>query len=611
MISQKKKVEYAARDALAAALIYPWIKEQAGAHVVPGREQLPEGQEIKLVNQGSRRHVATAKLCKERHVGWWQGQLLKENEYVVELTSILVPSTKLPCPTATSTVNALADLCVGDKVAWKRRQIRMMQWEPVQEWKAECMLCGAWRKTPREWGLEEEFQCNMVDEECIEDEDEDKDDEDNGTEDEAEAAVDASEQVMQGSSRSAPSSKPPRTHNQFPVGSVVQVDLLDESLTEQDEYGHLSLWAGEITEGVVVAQTDEDRRYGFVTVRMPYGVEGERLVEGHILTEGGGFCSIGVPPRIMTIIEEAPPSPPKRPMEADGAQTENGDLSSNLGQYEDCGLEDADAAVRECEELDACLNAGPANAQKWNWKKVFVKLDPLHVILRLGRTMKKKHGAYGSFMNRLRDVLFIVNKDDMDKATLVLERQIIARLKKKYGNTKTHEQVQQEAQAVVQEHKKTNWDWWVARCRRHVPAPAELEKGLRRLKTMFEDSADADKGSKLFTQQTIKVCTDVYRHAHTLTCRRICRHVYGHVYRHVHIHVCRCSTQQFGMSERDACPTFLEWSTTLQLVRLLKDCRNISAYGVLPKWRGKTGMDTCACTCVCTQTFAHEYACTQ
>lgn len=48
-----------------------------------------------------------------------------------------------------------------------------------------------------------------------------------------------------------------------------------------------------------------------------------------------------------------------------------------------------------------------------------VRLDIFHALQRISRLVKKSHGAHRTFMSRLRDACFIVNKDDIREVSVV------------------------------------------------------------------------------------------------------------------------------------------------------------------------------------------------
>ena len=58
----------------------------------------------------------------------------------------------------------------------------------------------------------------------------------------------------------------------------------------------------------------------------------------------------------------------------------------------------------------------------------------LHVMMRFERTIRKTHGAYKHFLSRLRDAIFIVNKDDIETLKQVLDGRWYAQRKRKTPN---------------------------------------------------------------------------------------------------------------------------------------------------------------------------------
>lgn len=48
-----------------------------------------------------------------------------------------------------------------------------------------------------------------------------------------------------------------------------------------------------------------------------------------------------------------------------------------------------------------------------------VRLDIFHALQRISRLVKKSHGAHRTFMSRLRDACFVVNKDDIREVRVV------------------------------------------------------------------------------------------------------------------------------------------------------------------------------------------------
>ena len=77
-----------------------------------------------------------------------------------------------------------------------------------------------------------------------------------------------------------------------------------------------------------------------------------------------------------------------------------------------------------------------------------LKLDPFHAMQRLSKLVLKSHGAYGAYMARLRDALFMVHSEDLAAVEAALRL---------LGKTPEE----------IEEKKKTDWAYFLQRCRRY------------------------------------------------------------------------------------------------------------------------------------------------
>ena len=77
-----------------------------------------------------------------------------------------------------------------------------------------------------------------------------------------------------------------------------------------------------------------------------------------------------------------------------------------------------------------------------------LKLDPFHAMQWLSKLVLKRHGACGAYMARLRDALSMLHSEDL--AALEAALRLLG---------KTPEE--------IEEKKKTDWAYFLLRCRRY------------------------------------------------------------------------------------------------------------------------------------------------
>jgi hypothetical protein len=104
------------------------------------------------------------------------------------------------------------------------------------------------------------------------------------------------------------------------------------------------------------------------------------------------------------------------------------------------------------------------------------KEDILHVFLRFVRVISKKHGAFGPFMARLSDVMFIPSQNDLEFVKAALKS----------------------AGLTEDEINAKPWRYFKRRIRRSVPGPQELEAEFNRLVNLMANVLDAKTGKSLF-----------------------------------------------------------------------------------------------------------------
>ena len=80
--------------------------------------------------------------------------------------------------------------------------------------------------------------------------------------------------------------------------------------------------------------------------------------------------------------------------------------------------------------------------------RLFLKLDPFHAMQRLSKLILKSHGACRAYMARLRDAFFMVHLEDLAAVEAAL---------RSLGKTP----------AEIEEMKRTDWAYFLQRCRRY------------------------------------------------------------------------------------------------------------------------------------------------
>ncbi|CAN0373205.1 unnamed protein product [Pylaiella littoralis] len=86
-----------------------------------------------------------------------------------------------------------------------------------------------------------------------------------------------------------------------------------------------------------------------------------------------------------------------------------------------------------------------------------VKLDAFHAMQRLSKLILKSHGACGAYLARLRDAFFTINAEDLAAVEAALLQAGMS-------------------QDEVDIKKTKDWAYFLKRCRRMLPPPAELVK---------------------------------------------------------------------------------------------------------------------------------------
>jgi hypothetical protein len=123
-----------------------------------------------------------------------------------------------------------------------------------------------------------------------------------------------------------------------------------------------------------------------------------------------------------------------------------------------------------------------------------VKLDVLHGMMRITRTLRKRHGAFMTFCRRLTDAMWVLDKEDLER---------IKAEKLKGGMTS-----EQWDDYFVQ-----HWGEIRKRCRRYVPCPAVLVKRLQILESIYGDIPDAETKKPFFSKETWKRWKSLKEHA--------------------------------------------------------------------------------------------------
>lgn len=113
------QVVYALIDAYASALVYQQLIALEDADKIPSRTALSPGTILRLYNRGNSRVAAVANITDD--VRDFEGVALGEDDVVVKLTHIIIPSTRLASGEGT-----LSQRGLNSKVVWKRQRTRLL-----------------------------------------------------------------------------------------------------------------------------------------------------------------------------------------------------------------------------------------------------------------------------------------------------------------------------------------------------------------------------------------------------------------------------------------------------------------------------------------------------
>ncbi|CAM9945330.1 unnamed protein product, partial [Sphacelaria rigidula] len=102
---------------------------------------------------------------------------------------------------------------------------------------------------------------------------------------------------------------------------------------------------------------------------------------------------------------------------------------------------------------------------------VELKLDGYHAIQRVTKLVPKAHGGAALYTARFRDAIFRVHKKDFDAAVEPLRHS---------GHSEEE----------IEERKRKGWRYFLSKCRRFIPPPAELVKRFDLLHRVYGNVID-------------------------------------------------------------------------------------------------------------------------
>lgn len=108
-----------------------------------------------------------------------------------------------------------------------------------------------------------------------------------------------------------------------------------------------------------------------------------------------------------------------------------------------------------------------------------VRLDAIHAMRRISRTLKQSHGAFSPFVAMLRDAFFIVSDEDVKAVDAYLSHCGLSA-------------------ADITKFKAEHWKFYLKHCRRHIPEAGELLRRFKRVCNAFGHVVDAVLGEPLF-----------------------------------------------------------------------------------------------------------------
>lgn len=160
-----------------------------------------------------------------------------------------------------------------------------------------------------------------------------------------------------------------------------------------------------------------------------------------------------------------------------------------------------------------------------NLARVNMRLDIFHALNRIARVLKKSHGAFCTFMAKLRDAFFLVCLEDMELVEEVLKNIGFSDLE-------------------IKDKKDQDWVFFLHYCRRAVPPKEILLKRFDKVCQMFRNLRDAKSGDVFFSVEAkweienlrahiknnclsdvtdIPLYFETSQSANGLPCRRCCR----------------------------------------------------------------------------------------
>jgi hypothetical protein len=123
-----------------------------------------------------------------------------------------------------------------------------------------------------------------------------------------------------------------------------------------------------------------------------------------------------------------------------------------------------------------------------------VKLDVLHAMNRIMRTLRKRHGAFHPFCRRLMDAMWVVVPADVER---VKQKKIAAGMDEEKWK----------------EYLATHWGEVRKKCRRMVPSPKVLVRRLKQLEEVYANIKDSETGLPFFSKKTWKRWKSLMKHA--------------------------------------------------------------------------------------------------
>jgi hypothetical protein len=135
-----------------------------------------------------------------------------------------------------------------------------------------------------------------------------------------------------------------------------------------------------------------------------------------------------------------------------------------------------------------------------------VKLNPFHLLYAYQQTLKKKHGFYETLSGLVRDDLFMIFPEDLEKEKKSLTERLLKDPNSRFFRMTWVQRKRRNGAFYVQDSKVLDY------CRQHIPNPSIILHLIQKAVELFADVKDAKSGDVFFSKATWKVHVNVVWH---------------------------------------------------------------------------------------------------